>query len=327
LAPRGLLAIILTLLAASLTACNRNGRDADLPPVLVDPATLRYDLWAARHNAGVAELRQVWANAVVRLRWTDADGRQRSEQGEGRLQIQQPDRVALNIGKVGETFVWIGCDPQRYWWIDLTGDQRVAFAGRHGLYQQSRARSYGVVVPPLELTGLLGIRELPQSGGAIQASNDGRLVGLTTSIDRRGTRQRTWLDAASGRCVQVELFNPRGEPDIVASLEDYDTVALTGRGETAQMAKRVRIAHAASGSLITLDLSDLQDGVRRMSPDAFSLPALLNQMNVGLLYDLDLPARVPNSGVDSGAGASGAGASGGASVGGAADGRSVGGAP
>lgn len=282
--------LVPVVLLIALTACNKHNQ-ADPGPPLVDPATLTYEPWAARHNANTQSLQQVWANAVIRLRWTDADGKERSEQGEGRLQVMQPDRVALNIGKVGETFVWIGCDPQRYWWIDLTGEQRIAFAGRHGLYEQSRARAYGVVVPPLELTALLGIRQLPPSGGIAQLSNDGRLVGLTTTIDRRGSRQRTWLDAATGHPVQVELFSPSGQPDIVASLQEHDAVALSGRADSPTMARRVRISHAASGSLITLDLSDLQDGARRMTPDAFSLPALLTQMRVSLLYDLDLPAR------------------------------------
>lgn len=278
------------LALAILPSCGPNRTDEPGPP-LVDPATLAYEPWAARFNENAAQLQQVWANAVVRLRWTDTDGRDRTEQGEGRLQLIQPNRVALNIGKVGETFVWIGSDPQRYWWIDLTGDQRVAFAGRHEFYAQSRARAYGVVVPPLDLTALLGIRQLPATGGAVQASADARLVGLTTTIDQRGSRLRTWLEPTTARAVQVELFTPQGQPDLVASLEAHDAVAVTGSALSPAMPTRVRISHVPTRSLLTLDLSDLQDGKRRMTQDAFSLPALLTQMRVTLLYDLDLPAR------------------------------------
>jgi hypothetical protein len=287
---RWAMGVLVCALAVAPGACSPAAR-TDEPAQRLDAGALSYEQAAARYNANARNLQRLWASAVIRLSFVDRDGQQRTEQGEGRLQIVQPDRVALSVGKLGETLFWIGCDAQRYWWLDLTGDQHIGYAGRHEYYERSRARAYGVVVPPLELIPLLGIAPLPERGGAAQVSGDGRLVGLTVAWGSGGGRRRVWVEPATGLPVQVELFDASGAAQLVCALEAHDTVQVSGLGDLPRMATRARVAHAESRSLITLDLSSMEDGASRVRPEAFALGPLLTQMRVELLYDLDLPAR------------------------------------
>jgi hypothetical protein len=273
--------------ASVLGACNPVQRD-DSPPIFDTGTSVTYDQAVAEYNANTRSLGHFWANAVVRMAFVDDEGKRREEQGEGRLQIIQPDRVALNIGKLGQTYVWLGCDADRYWWLDMTGDKHIGFTGRHEGYQRSRSQRFGVVVPPLDLITVLGIAPLP-TRGAIQTSSDGRLLGLTSLLrDGRG-RQRVWIDRRNALPVQIELFDAQGTVQLVADLSDHQTVSVRGVGNSPRVASRVRIAHQASGSMFILDLSEMEDGKDRIRLEAFNLGTLLRQMRVEELYDLDTP--------------------------------------
>lgn len=278
--------------AILLPGCPTADRVRDDGGALVDPANLpSYEAAAARYNSAANRLGQFWASAVVRLAYVDGEGKRREDQGEGRVQLSQPANVALNIGKLGETYIWIGADQNRYWWLDLTSDDRIAFTGRHENYARSRARALGVIVPPQDLITLLGIAPLPTAGGAVQVSNDGKLIGLTARLRDGRSKQRVWIEPASGLPVQVELFGTKPEDLIVASLSAHQPVSIRGDGNPPQVATRVKIAHAASNSLITLDLTDMEDGASRIRPEAFNLGVLLKQLRVDKLYDLDSPRK------------------------------------
>lgn len=282
----------LALAALALPGCDPSKRMPDDAGAIVDPNNLpSYEAAAARYNSAANRLGQFWASAVVRLAYVDAEGKRREDQGEGRVQLAQPASVALNIGKLGETYIWIGADQNRYWWLDLTGSDRIAFTGRHENYARSRARALGVIVPPQDLITLLGIAPLPERGGAVQASSDGRLIGLTAYLRDGRSKQRVWVDPASGLPVQVELFGEKAEDLIVASLSAHQPVSIRGDGNPPQVATRVKISHAASNSLITLDLTDMEDGQSRIRPEAFNLGVLLKQLRVDKLYDLDSPRK------------------------------------
>ncbi len=291
---RAALCALLTATLITLTACQTVGTHTPNSPGLAfpNPSSTTYEQAAEAYNRNARQLQRLWANAVVRISYTDENDERRQEQGDGRLQIIQPDRVALNIGKLGQTYLWTGCDATRYWWIDLTSDEHFAFAGKHQGYQRSRARSFGIVVPPLEIITLLGIKPIPPTGGAIQVSSDGNLLGLTTKIADGQGRQRIWLDTNTALPVQIEILGSDPQSQLVAELEDHQTVAVRGTGNPPQLATRIKIAHTASGSLVTLDLSEMEDGIDRLRPEAFNLGTLLTQMRVDKLYDLDKP-RTP----------------------------------
>jgi hypothetical protein len=296
--------LLVSLLAATagLGACTSD-KVEPLEPVVV-PAVARpgpaYAEVAAKYNANADYLRQLFSYAVIVIDYDDKDGVRRKEQGEGRLQVIQPDHVAMSVGKVGETFFWLGSDSQRYWWFDLSGKRRLMYIGAHGNYEQSQARRVGVVVAPLDLVRLLGIVPLPTQGQT-QMSEDGTRIGVTTDL-QGGMRQRTWIDAKTYLPTKIELFtlktvvggaNGTSEwaCELVSELSRPDGVSIKGRGERPQMNGRVVIAHEASRSQITLELSEMQDGAGRMVPEAFEPAALAKQLRADVIYDLDAPPK------------------------------------
>jgi hypothetical protein len=63
------------------------------------------------HNARAAALDRLWARASVQVTGADENGRL-SEQAEGHLQIDQPDRVALSLGKLGKVQLYLGSNAE-----------------------------------------------------------------------------------------------------------------------------------------------------------------------------------------------------------------------
>lgn len=287
--------VLACLFAGAMPGCSpAKPEEPGLPaPAKVIPGP-PYEEVAARYNANAAYLHQLFAPVTVRIRYDDKDGKEHNEQGEGRLQIVQPDHTALSIGKVGEVFFWLGSDSQRYWWIDLSGKPRQMFVGVHDHYAASAARRIGVVVAPLDLVRLLGIVQLPVgaagAGGQTQMSADGKSIGIVTSLGGPGSgRQRTWVDPVTCVPNKIELFNAKGECELVADLSTPEGVDVKGTAFRPRMNTRIKIAHAASRSQITLDLSDMQDGSGRMVPEAFEAATLARQLRVDKIYDLDAP--------------------------------------
>lgn len=247
---------------------------------------------AAKHNANVKSFTRLFGYVVVQMKYLDKHGEKHEEQGEGRVQIIQPDHVAVSVGKVGETFFWLGSDSQRYWWLDLTGKQRVMFTGAHETYARSQARRVGVVVAPLDLVRLIGVVPLPATGGQAQVSADGTRVGIVTTLDNGG-RQRIWVDPRTYLPLSVELFNANGDLEIVSRLGEPDGVDITGVGSRPLMNQRIEVTTAAGDAQITLRLSELQDGAGRMVPETFDARALARHYRVDTIIDLDAPPPPP----------------------------------
>lgn len=287
-------AFLVSLVAAvcGLAACSPTKTpEPGIPAVADAKKAPPYSEVAARFNANTANLHQLFAPVTVRIRYSDKDGTEHNEQGEGRLQIVQPDHVAMSIGKVGEVFFWLGSDSQRYWWLNLSGKPRSMYVGNHENYEKSQARRIGVVVAPLDLVRLLGIVPLPETG-VTQMSADGKRIGIVTALDL-GARQRTWIDPQTYLPTMIELFNAKGECELVAALSEPDGVDVKGTAVRPRVNTRVTIAHAATNSQITLDLSDMQDGAGRMVPDAFNPGELAKQLRAEKIYDLDAPPKTP----------------------------------
>lgn len=286
---RALLAV--TALAATLLAgCSQPKPDTSGTPVKEPfiPGPPIADV-AAKYNKNADLLRQLFAPVTVRIAYTDSKGERHNEQGEGRLQLVQPDHVAMSVGKIGETYFWLGSDSQQYWWADLSGKPRQMFVGAHVNYNKSQARKVGVVVAPLDLVRLLGIVSLPDNG-VTQFSADRKRIGVTTTLPS-GTRQRTWIDATTYLATKIELYNTKGECEIVADLSEPGGVDIKGRAERPWINTRVIIVHAASNSEFTLDLSEMQDGAGRMVAEAFDEAEVAKHLRVEKTYDLDTPPK------------------------------------
>ncbi len=146
------------------------------------PAPPAFAAAVEAYNQRLAFVERLRARAIVRLRYTDADGKLREEQPEGTLQFAVPDRVALTLGKAGRTVFWFGSDADRYWWLDRQDEPTVWFGKRTADGVTARA-NLGVNIAPWDLLRMLGVLRLDaDSSGATEWSKDRSLVGITTPI-------------------------------------------------------------------------------------------------------------------------------------------------
>jgi len=299
-----LVPILLLLLCVVGVGCrNRAGSVPGLASA-PDPTLPSYEDVLAAHNERVERLRRIWARAVVSIDYITESGNRKYQQGDGHLQLVQPDRLALSVGKLGEVFLWIGSGPDLYWILE-TREAHRAFVGRHELATPEKTEDLGLPVPPLDLIKLLGVAPLPAeppAGTRIRRAAEDDMV--VVDVPQDGAVWRYWLDPRTLRPRIIELFEsePAGEAEITAWLDRYEQVELRGVGGIQpRMASLVQIIHRESDSRLKLTLEGMVDGGRgKLDPIVFELATLLETFGIESVRDLDqgsaslvAPARGP----------------------------------
>lgn len=249
---------------------------------------------ARSHNERAERLSRLWARAAVQMRYTDGDGVRRREQGEGHLQVVQPGRLALSVGKIGEVLFWLGADEERFWWFELADASRASVA-RHENALLPCTRDIALPVHPLDLLDLLGITPIPATGSrAPVLTAGGRLV---VDVPARVGARRVYFDRVSMLPVRVELWLPgESTPAVTADLAAYERVDLPGSpGVDPRCASRVTIEHLDTDAEVVLFLSDASDGSRfgRLTPAAFSFGELVGSLAPSAVTALDADCDRP----------------------------------
>lgn len=292
--------LLLACLLATLGACATSGREdartrSEPPP--------SYEEVAERYNRRADLLSTLWGSTAVRLEYRDEEGRIRREQGEGVLQLIRPARFALDVGKVGETLLWLGCDEQRYWMFELHEADR-AQVGRHENLGRACNRPSGLPAHPLDMVELLGVTPMPTSWptasagqpiGETKWSSDATL--LIVDMPARRSYKRLYLDPDSLLPQRVELYS---YPDrgllLYATLSEYERVRIREGVGRPQMAGRIIMRRPGEETKITLDIGSMTDGSfrsDRLIPEAFDFEALLAAFNPKDVVVLD--AACPQS--------------------------------
>lgn len=246
----------------------------------------------ASYQARAAALSRLWARVVFVLEYKDADGQARSEQGEGHLQFLGPDRLALSLGKVGQRVLYLGCDADRFWFIDMTDGGR-AYVGRNTNVGKPCMEDSGLPANPLDVLATLGVRTLPDGaqgrvGGAVGEARvfvttpSGRLR-ITSNVDTGEPSRIELLPGAAG-----DATSWAGTPTIVATMSDYAPVEMRGGGAPVRMPKQIVMEARASEMKLTLHLFDPVRGTdRQLPPQAFDLDFLLDVHAPGSIRLLD----------------------------------------
>lgn len=285
MAPARIAAVAGALLVLLGVGCRATPGTATTRPEAPPPP---YEAVAEVYNARAARLPRIWSRAVVQVRYLDEDGKQRSVQGEGHLQVIQPDRLALSAGKLGETLFWLGGDSDRFWAFEL-GDASRASVGRHENVGRPCARALAAPVHPLEALDLLGVTPLPAEPSPVAWSADGR--SLVVEFPGRFGPQRVFIDPMDYLPVRIELLDPRdGAVAVVATLEQHERVWIDGSpGYNPQVATRIVIEHPGSESEVRLTLSDANDGSQRgrLADAAFNFESLLRAFGPDEIVVLD----------------------------------------
>lgn len=247
------------------------------------------------YNARTSRLQRVWARAVVSVEYTDDEGVRRSEQGEGHFQVIQPSRMALSAGKLSEVMLWIGCDAERYWFIDAKEKHR-AWVGKHGSATRQKIESLGMPAAPRELLALAGITPLPKPGSdkrrdpIVRWSEDRR--ALIFDSTRAGARWRYFINPKTYEPSRIEVIDSdTSEPILSATLEKYDNLTIRGDGSLPpRIATRFRCLHHPSGSTLGLSIADMTDGgANRLRDPNFDFDALHELLGIREVVDLDAP--------------------------------------
>lgn len=246
---------------------------------------------ARRYNQNVRLLDRVRARANILLAYFDDQGNQRTEDPEGLLQIVRPNKLALSLGKAGQTLFWFGCDPEQYWWIDLSDkSNRLAAVGEHARFTDDTAQRIGLPIKPLDLIRLLGVVPMDVAArGATQWSVDGALLGVTTPVENRGF-QRVWVDPDTFRPRTIEIFDLQRSKVLVAEHEGQERVELQRDIPGASLARvlmpsRVLVTHIPTDTTARITLTDCRDGP--ISDKAFDLKVLLERFPVDHVIDVD----------------------------------------
>ena len=232
------------------------------PPTVDDaPAVLpTYRQLVQRYNANIAGLDRLWCAAAVEINWRDEDGKDHYQQGDGNVMVVLPDQLALSVSK-GQTLLWVGCDRDRYWLIDLRDkDERKAYFGRHERVGASAGPDLPTAIPVRRLPLLLGLLTLdPQPTAETTPTVEYRKGAYVIRPPEVSARIR--IDPKTALPVSVELLDPDGKPVVVSSLAKPGRVKRRGVARNAWpwIMTRIELRTPDSGDDLTLHLSRMTD--------------------------------------------------------------------
>jgi len=262
-----------------MTACSTPKRPADLPA---------RDAIVDAHNARVGPLDRLWSRASVRVEGRDAEGSKFSEQGEGHLQVERPDRVAVTVGKLGEVYFALGANEDRYWLIDVSdSDRRVMLSGDQSLATPAKAAALGLPVHPRDIPLLLGLMPLDASG---VSGPDWDVAGRAVlRLPTRWGSAALRYDPRSLELVGATAFDAEGVTLADATLGLHGAVTdENGMLPVGRLPQRIEIRVPDFDGFVRMQLGEPR--VRPINATVFNPERLRRAYRVGEVIDLDTSA-------------------------------------
>lgn len=262
-----------------------------------DPAA-SYARIAARQNERVGRIKSFWANATVELSWLDDEGEHHSENGHGQLIFDERGRTALTFTKLGEVYLWFGCDETRFWMFE-GGDARRAYLARNENAFSACSEPLPIAVHPAELVDLLGMFLLPEGGAGALARSDppvgiewsGEFVIVT--LASRWSNRRVFFDPDDALPKRVELIDPAtGRIVATSALSMYTNMEVRELppGLLPDVPMRVVINDSAGTSTMRLTMRSPRDrppGSDPINPGVFDFNAVALSMRTRTRIILD----------------------------------------
>ena len=165
------------------------------------------------------------SRGVIEFRWRDADGA-RFEQCDLDLFAVLPHRVAVRASKVGERFLWLGCDQARWWAFKLAERPTRLEVYPLGVTARGGAAAFS----PRDLLSLAGLVSLPANDGTAMTARtapDGTVV-LDIAAGGASPRMRWGFPLGSNLPAAVELLSPADEVIARANLSNYLSCPVEG---------------------------------------------------------------------------------------------------
>lgn len=219
-----------------------------------DPALIRKGTQMPDAVPGVLEAQAVRmrrltlleSRGVIEFRWRDADGAH-FEQCDLDLFAVLPQRVAVRASKVGERFLWLGCDERR-WWIFKLAEK----PSRLEVYPLGVAADGGTAAfSPRDLLALAGLVPLPADDGKAMTSGmmpDGSVM-LDVAASGTSPRTRWAFPPASNLPTVIEMLSPTGQVIARANLSDYVSCPVEGFavGDWPRVPSRIEVQAGPAG--------------------------------------------------------------------------------
>lgn len=276
---------LLVPLCVLLAACSTPKRPAEIPAAvaIVDA-----------HNARVGPLDRLWSRASVRVEGRDAEGSKFSEQGEGHLQVERPDRVAVTVGKLGEVYFALGANEDRYWLIDVSdSDRRVMLVGAQSLATPEKAAALGLPVHPRDIPLLLGLMPLDAAAVSGPEWDDGDRAVLR--LPTRWGSAALRYDPRSLELVGSTAFDADGAVLAEATLRLHGAVTdENGMQPVGRLPQRIEIRVPDFDGFVRMQLGEPR--VRPINQTVFNPDRLRRAYRVGEVIDLDADAPPPEGG-------------------------------
>lgn len=282
---RGLPALALAIALLASAGCYRAEQSLRQHPAGPPPS---YAEVAQRYNANLRYLDRLWARVEVSLRWYEK-GKKQFERGEGHLILQTPDNVALEVGKVGQTVLWAGSNPRKYWLFNLRAQPPEVFYGEHANVGKTGVQPLPMPVQPRDLVKLLGLAPLPASTEVEEATTspgngNGRVRwhGAYLEVEADRDRYRLLVDPRTYLPVRVEWLDVKGHVAASARLSLPQAVRVKGLAseQWPRWPSRLEAEFAGSDDRLTLVFTDdAYAGPQedRVKPRLFDLDFLMDR--------------------------------------------------
>lgn len=282
------LTVPLCLCTLLIAACSSPKRTGDLPEAgrIVEA-----------HNARVGGLDSLWARTSVRVEGRDAEGSKFAEQGEGHLQVERPDRVAVTVGKLGEIYFALGSNEAQYWLVDVSNaERRSMLIGEQSLATPAKAEALGLPVHPRDFPMLLGLVPLdPDAVGVPTWDDRGRAV---LTVPTRWGHAALRFDPRTLDLVGSTAFDADGELVADATLGLHGPVTdRQGVTQVGRLPRRIEVRVPGFDGFLRMQLGE--PDVRAINATVFDPQRLRRAYRVGEVVDLDGPsADDPMPGTD-----------------------------
>lgn len=258
--------LFLLALLITLAGCGTPPKPQPVQPTVMPT----YGELVARHNERIRGIDRFWARAVVEIRWVDANGKRRFEQGDGHLILDLPVHSALTLGKLGQTKLWAGSNETHFWLFDEL-DGKKLYLGRHDGVEEAATAPLAkspLPVRPVDLPRLLGILPLAPA----KAERPVQWIDGAFVIEADGARYH--YNPVTYRVVCVELLDDRGQVVLTSRLSNPKRIEAEKAAVGPYLNTVVKVVAPEQEGNMTLFLSEMTDARRRVNPKVFELESL-----------------------------------------------------
>ncbi len=241
-----------------------------------------------KYNARAGKVEKLWSRAVVEMEYFDEEKQGRKfEQGDGHLILVKPDWVALSVGKAGQTVVWAGRDPLRYW-LFVMGDDKRAYVGKVANIGKPGTKSLGLPISLDQIMVLSGLEELPEqppdSAASVAWHGKQLRVNLPAANVDMLIDPETWL------ATQIRVYKG-DQVQVMSTLSEPETVTINNQppGAFPQIQSHIVITYPGKVDSLKLFLSGMTDGDEggKIKPAVFEFETLVKLLKVGRVVELD----------------------------------------